>query len=71
MIPFPAPISILPVGVDFLDHDTPLEYQYNLRSRISVGQLPMRIVVIEGIDTSLDDDRKSRVLEHFRTPETE
>ena len=37
MILFPAPISILPVGVDFLDHDAPLEYQYNSRSRISVG----------------------------------
>ena len=29
------------------------------------------VVVIEVIDTSLDDDRKSQVLEHFRTPETE
>ena len=72
MIPFPAPYFYPILGVNFLDHDASLEYQYNLRSRISVGQLPMRIVVvIEGIDTSLDDDRKSRVLEHFWTPETE
>ena len=58
--------------MNFLDHDVPLEYQNNSRSRISVGQLPMRIaVVIEGIDTQLDDDRKTRVLESFRTLEAE
>ena len=69
---FQHPISILPLGVNFLESDASLEYQNNLRSRISVGQLPMRIVVvIEGIDTSLDDDHKSQVLEHFWTPETE
>ena len=30
-------VSILPLGVNFLDHDAPLKYQNNSRSRISVG----------------------------------
>ena len=34
---FQHTISILPLGVDFLDHDAPLKYQNNLRLHISVG----------------------------------
>ena len=58
MILFPAPYFYSILGVNFLDHDASLEYD-----RVFLwAQPPMRVVVvIEGVDTSFDDDRKSWV----------